>query len=128
MIPKFKAPICVIALLSFSLLAPAAWAGTYLFFVPEALQLGGPAEEVYTPKGFGAHDGLAGAALVDASLKELSAFLPEALDVKVSVRGSTASVELAEAKTADATISDRALGAVYHTLRIAGIEEVTQGG
>ena len=50
---------------------PAALATTYFVYVPTAASVGGLEGEIYTVQGFDAHDGLSGAALIDASMAEL---------------------------------------------------------
>ena len=80
------------------LLSLPVTAANYTIYVPSRVQSGAETVEVYVPKFFEAHDGLAGRALVDASWKELSDALPKALKriqmmpqsaVKVALTAST---------------------------------------
>ena len=115
-------------LAAFLLLAPAVGATTYFVYVPTPASVGGVAGEIYTVTGFEAHDGLSGAALVDASIAELVRLIGgdvEAIDV--SLRGTVATVALKGPDKEQPRVSDRALGAVFHTLRYAGVEEVRLG-
>ena len=109
------------------LAAPAALASsaTYLVFVPGQMAVGGMQTGVYAVKGFSAHEGLAGPALVDASMTELQRLLgDDAAAIQYTVRGTSASVTIAGDGKVDPAIRDRALGAVYHTLRLAGMTDV----
>ena len=108
--------------------APAALATTYFVYVPTAASVGGLEGEIYTVQGFDAHDGLSGAALIDASMAELVRMVGadvEAIDV--ALRGTVATLSIKGADKDAARVRDRALGAVYHTLRNAGVEEVKLG-
>ena len=115
------------------LLALVAWpttsaqASAYFVFTPEAVQLGAQAREVYTPRTFEAHAGLGGPALIDASMSELKRLLPDAAQVDVTVRAGVAQLELSGDRPAPPELTDRALGAVYHTLRMTGVSEVRLG-
>lgn len=113
------------AVLALCALAPAASAADYLVYVPVSLGQGGGTLDAYAVRTFQAHDGLAGAALVDASLAELEKHLGEdmkALQVKVS--GSSATVTFVQDRREDVRVADTALGAIYYTLRLAGVGEV----
>jgi len=115
-------------LVALVLLAPAALATTYFVYVPTSAAIGGVAGEIYTVRGFEAHDGLAGPALVDASLAELVRLLGADVEaVDVSLRGTVANVTLRGPDKDLARVTDRALGAVFHTVRLAGVEEVRLG-
>jgi HEAT repeat protein len=115
-------------LTTFMLIAPTAAATTYFVYVPTVASVGGVEGELYTVQGFEAHDGLSGAALADASLAELVRMVGadvEAIDV--ALRGTVATVSLKGPDKDSARVQDRALGAVFHTLRFAGVEEVRLG-
>ncbi|MGM0577039.1 MAG: HEAT repeat domain-containing protein [Myxococcota bacterium] len=117
-----------LSLLLLLLLAPGVRAATYLVYVPQPIALGGASGEVYTATGFEAHDGLAGAALADAAMAELNGMLREdARALKVEIRGGVATVTAAEDRAEDPAVVDRALGAVFHTLRLAGLDEIRLG-
>ena len=110
------------------LAAPAAYAATYLVYVPTAASVGGLDGEIYTVQGTEGPEGLSGAALVDYSMAELVRMLGadvEAIDV--SLRGTVATLSLKGEDQNSERVNDRALGAVYHTLRHAGVEEVKLG-
>ena len=109
--------------------APAATAANFYYYLPLPAAVGADEAEVYTPYVFQAHAGLAGAALRDAALQEVRKALPREL-AAITVKGAGSSADLAVAadQTQDPTITDRALGAVYFTLRVAGVQRVTLQG
>lgn len=133
--PKFDAevpvklpPLTLRALTLAILLGTASptLAATYLVYAPASVNVGGAVSEVYVPKSFDGSDGLAGSALVDAAMAELGRVLGADLSaLTVRLEGSAARVVVAdEARRTDPKVVDRALGAVWHSLRLAGIAEV----
>lgn len=120
--------------LALSLLPVALWcsnasAATYLFYVPQPTVVGTNAGEVYVPVAYEAHDGMNGASLADASLKELGKYMKDELAaLKVTYKGNSAEIVVDKAKSEDPKVADRALGAVFHTLRLAGVSEVRIAG
>jgi HEAT repeat protein len=114
-------------LVTLTCLSGAAEAATYLIFVPSPIVVGGVSQEVYGVQTFEAHDGLSGPALADASLLELGRLLPDGLKgLEVSVAGTQAVVNH-RGGDASAETMDLTLGAVFHTLRLSGINEVRFG-
>lgn len=109
--------------------ASPAVAATYLVYAPASVNVGGVVSEVYVPKPFEGSDGLAGSALVDASMAELARVVGADLSaLTVRLEGTSARVVIAdEARRADPQVLDRALGAAWHSLRLAGIAEVRLG-
>lgn len=118
-----------VAAVAASLLCAPAHAATYLVYAPAEVNVGGAASEVYVPKGFEGSDGLAGSALVDASLAELGRLLGGDLAaLTVRLEGSAARIAVADdARKSDPRVVDRALGAAWHTLRLAGVSEIRLG-
>lgn len=117
----------LLATVLFLLAAPAALASsaTYLVYVPGQMAVGGLQTGIYAVKGFSAHEGLAGPALVDAAMTELRRLLGEdAAAIDVSVRGTAAIVTLKGDRKGTSEVRDRALGSVYHTLCVSGMTEV----
>ncbi|MCA9513918.1 MAG: HEAT repeat domain-containing protein [Myxococcales bacterium] len=113
--------------LALTLLPAAALAVPAQYYAPApGLQEGGP--ELYVPVAFDAPTRLTGSALADAGLAELKKALPDAQAVTVAYKGTAAEVTVDAAKSADAAVADRALGAVFYTLRGAGFTEVRSGG
>ncbi len=109
--------------------APVAIAGTtHFYFAPTATDFGGGATEAYVPVAFDAPTRLSGSGLADASLAELKKKVAEVGAIEVSYAGSSATVAVAKDKTSDANVTDRALGAVFHTLLYAGFEQVSLDG
>ena len=110
-------------------IAGPASAATYVFYGPGSANVGGASTEVYVPATFEAHEGLAGAALVDASLKELGTLLGEELkSINVVFKGTVAEITVDKKALGRPEIVDRALGAVFHTLRMAGATAVLWQG
>jgi HEAT repeat protein len=110
------------------LIAPVASATTYFVYVPIMASVGGVEGELYSVQGFEAHDGLSGASLVDASMAELVRMVGSDVEsIDVALRGTVATVSLKGVDKDSARVQDRALGAVFHTLRYAGVEEVRLG-
>ena len=104
----------------------AASAAEFQIYVPLTVKHGGQAVEVYMPQTFKAHVGPTGSALVDAAMSELSKVYADVKALDVSVRGATANIGVRDAaKTTDPATVDRAAGAVYHTLKAAGVSAVT---
>lgn len=68
------------------------------------------------------------AALADQALKKLVQTLPEAAAITPKYDATSVDLTIDAAKAGDAAVADRALGAVYHTLRAAGFDEVRLGG
>lgn len=68
------------------------------------------------------------AALADQALKKLVASVPEAVAISVRYDATAAELTIDPAKAGDPAVADRALGAVFHTLRAAGFGEVRAGG
>lgn len=103
-----------------SLIPLQALAQAPSFFVPRAGEGG---KESYVPIAFDAPattlDGVA-----DAALKRLAAELPDTALVTAKYAQSVATLAIDPARASDPAIVDRALGAVYHTLRGVGFEEV----
>jgi HEAT repeat protein len=109
-------------------IAPVASATTYFVYVPTTASVGGLEGELYSVQGFEAHDGLSGAALVDASMAELVRMVGADIEaIDVALRGTIATVSLKGPDKDTARVQDRALGSVFHTLRYAGVEEVRLG-
>ncbi|MBL8783773.1 MAG: HEAT repeat domain-containing protein [Deltaproteobacteria bacterium] len=112
-----------LATVSVIALAPAAVAAPAFVYVPRAVD----GTETYLPE---LADGGAttAAGLADQALKKLLAALPDAAAVTVKLDASSAELTIDAAKSGDPAITDRALGAVFHTLRAAGFEEVRLAG
>lgn len=108
---------------------PTARAASYLVYVPEAVTVGGTSSEVYVTHRFDGRDGLTGSALVDAAMAELARVLGADLAaLAIRLEGSSASISVAdEARRADPLVVDRALGAAWHSLRVAGVTDVRFG-
>lgn len=106
-----------------------AQAADFQYFVPAKVKHAGSEVEVYLPQVFRAHDGLAGKALADAALAETGKLFADATAFDVKVKGPSASITVKDAKrVSDPALTDRAAGAVYHTLRAAGVTNVTLQG
>ncbi|MEC9071546.1 MAG: HEAT repeat domain-containing protein [Myxococcota bacterium] len=107
--------------------ASPALSATYLVYVPTLISVAGQPIEVYGTQGFSAHDGLSGAPLADASLAELRRIIPEEMaKVVVQVAGNTAVINLRSGDP-NAPMPDRVAGAVFHTMKMAGLKEVKFG-
>lgn len=101
-----------------------AQAATYLVYAPQTLTVGGVAQEVYVAKPVDAPVELAGNALTDFSRTELNRMLPDGLEgLEFSVAGTQAVINHKDPEPPANTL-DRTMGALFHTLRIAGVEEV----
>lgn len=120
-----RAALAVVLLLSSVSVALGA---SQHYYLPQVVAVGdGDPVEVYVPTAFETSGRLTGAALADAALTALKAALPEAAAVTVVVSGRAAEVSLDPARATDADVADRALGAVFHTLRLAGVTDVRVG-
>ncbi len=87
----------------------------------------GPAGEHYAGPPFKmSASTLAGAA--EEALKALALQLPEAASVTVSYAGNTAALKIELSRATDPALRDRALGAIFHTLRSLGFGEVRLDG
>ena len=76
-------------------IASVANATTYFVYVPTQASVGGIEGELYSVQGFEAHDGLSGAALIDASMAELRRMIGADADaIEVVLRGTSATVSL----------------------------------
>lgn len=107
----------------------SASAATYLIYIPTNASLGGAAGEVYSVRGFEAHDGLSGASLVDAAMAELGRFMGADMPaVSIEIRGTVADISIVRDRAADPRVTDRLLGAVFYTLQMAGIGDVRVDG
>ncbi|MEZ4268018.1 MAG: HEAT repeat domain-containing protein [Myxococcota bacterium] len=106
--------------------APASYAASYLIYAPASVDVGGAVSEVYVPRSFDASDGLAGSALVDAAMAELGRVLGADLSaLTIRLEGTSARIVIADdARRTDPKVVDRALGAAWHSLRLAGISEI----
>jgi HEAT repeat protein len=111
-----------------ALVSGGARAATYLFYAPQVVSLGAGDSEVYVPLTFEAHDGLAGASLGDAGLKELGRLLPPVQALNLMYRGTIVEITLTPAQREDPGVADRALGAAFHTLSMAGMTEIRIDG
>jgi|GEM_PF-1412254 len=122
--------LATLSALAFFCSSSAALAGEYQYYVPLTVSHSGKNMEVYMPQTFKAHDGLAGKALVDASMNELAKIYADAKTFQVKYgKGGSAAVTVKDTKLiADAKVADRAAGAVYHTLKAAGARSVTLFG
>ena len=92
-------------------------------WLPKATSTG----ESYVPVGFDAKSGTP-SALADEALKKLVADLPETAAIAVKLDATSAELTIDTAKAGDPAVADRALGAVYFTLRGAGLDEVKLSG
>ena len=115
------------ALSAVLLIGSPALGATYLVYVPTLISMGGQPAEVYGVLGFSAHDGMTGAPLADAALAELRRVIPEEMSqVTVEVAGNTAVINLRSGDP-NAPMPDRVVGAVFHTLKMAGLKEIRFG-
>jgi hypothetical protein len=99
----------------------SALAAPAFVWLPRATTTG----ESYVPVGFDAKSGTP-SALADEALKKLVADLPEAGAIAVKFDATSADLTIDTAKAGDPAVADRALGAVYFTLRGAGLDEVSR--
>ncbi len=101
----------------------SALAAPSFVYLPKAVD----GAETYLPESV---DGGAStpAALADQALKKLLQALPEASAITVKYEATAAELTIDAAKAGDPAVADRALGAVYHTLRAAGFDEVRVSG
>ncbi len=67
-------------------------------------------------------------ALADVALKAVIAAVPEAAAITVKFAQNAAELTVAEDRAGDPAVVDRALGAVFFTLRSVGFEDVRLGG
>lgn len=101
----------------------SALAAPAFVWLPKATTAG----ESYVPVGFDAKSGTP-SAIADEALKKLVADLPEAAAIAVKFDATSAELTLDTARAGDPAVADRALGAVYFTLRGAGLDEVRLAG
>jgi len=101
----------------------SAFAAPSFVYLPKAVD----GAETYLPE---AVDGGATtpAALADHALKKLIAALPDAAAITIRYDATAADLAIDPAKVNDPSVTDRALGAVFHTVRAAGFEEVRFAG
>lgn len=113
----------LIASLIVPLLGGSALAAPSFVYVPKSVD----GAETYLPEQV---DGGAttSAALADQALKKLTQTLPEAIAIAVKYDATSADLTIDPAKAGDPAVADRALGAVFHTLRAAGFAEVRLDG
>ncbi len=101
-----------------SVLAAPAWV-----WVPKATTTG----ESYIPVEFDAKSGTP-AALGDEALKKLAGELTDTSAIAVRYDASAADLTIDASRAGEPAVTDRALGAVFHTLRGAGLDEVRLNG
>lgn len=101
----------------------SAFAAPGFVWLPKAT----PTGESYVPVGFEAKSG-PGSALADEALKKLQADLPEAAAVTAKIDATSAELTIDAARAGDPNVADKALGAVYFTLRGAGLDEIKLSG
>ena len=105
-----------------------AHAATYLVYTPAPITIGGLTSEIYTVRSFEAHEGLAGRPLYDACESELRREHPQDMAaISLGFSGTQVLVDIAEERSSEPAVTDRILGAVFHTLRLAGVTEVRLG-
>jgi len=66
--------------------------------------------------------------MADAALKKLAQELPDAAAISATYTQSGADLAIDATKATDVAVADRALGAVYHTLKAIGFDEVRYAG
>ncbi len=111
-------------LLLFSLgLSSGAFAGPAFVWMPRDSGSG----EVYVPVYFNA-TGSAAAAIAEEAMKKLAAELPEVSAIAIRFDAFAAELTIDASKLLDPAVADRALGAVFHTLRGVGFDEVRLPG
>jgi HEAT repeat protein len=99
-------------------------AATYIIYAPATVAVGGVGQEVYVGTPVDAPVELAGNALTDFSRSELNRMLPDGLEgLEFSVAGTQAVISHKDPEPSSNTL-DRTMGALFHTLRIAGVSEV----
>ncbi|MBD91215.1 MAG: hypothetical protein CL940_12855, partial [Deltaproteobacteria bacterium] len=114
----------LIILASTLFLIGEAQAATYLIYAPTNVSVGGVSQEVYVARPVDAPVELAGNALTDFSKAELNRMLPDGLEgLEFSVAGTQAVINHPTPEPAP-HILDRTMGALFHTLRISGVNEV----
>jgi HEAT repeat protein len=109
--------------LGLPVLGGSAMAGPAFVWMPRDTGAG----ETYVPVYFNA-SGSAASAIADEALKKLVAEMPEVAAIAVRYDAFSAELTIEPAKLLDAAVADRALGAVFHTLRGVGFDEVRLPG
>ena len=101
----------------------SALAAPAFVYLPKAVD----GAETYLPE---AVDGGATtpAGLADQALKKLAQALPDTVAITVRYDATSADLAIDPAKVNDPAVTDRALGAVFHTIRAAGFDEVRFAG
>ncbi|MFO0746842.1 MAG: HEAT repeat domain-containing protein [Myxococcota bacterium] len=66
--------------------------------------------------------------MADAALKRLASELPDTAAIAPTYAQNTVDLAIDASHANDAAVTDRALGAVYHTLKAIGFEDVRLGG